>query len=74
VVDLCAPTFQIGFTGTFSNLAAALILLLLSPSVPRYQKPGDSVYTQDRGLRRWAWDQSRIAALVVLGMALQTGR
>jgi hypothetical protein len=70
-MNFCAWAFRIGVAGFLFNLAAAFLLLLLSPSRSRYQKPGDDVYAQDRGLRRWAGDQGKIAALVVLGVALQ---
>jgi hypothetical protein len=63
---LCGWIIWMAAVGAVLNFVAAYLLIVLSPSRPRYQRP-----TDDLGLRRLAGDQSKIAGLVVLGGALQ---
>jgi hypothetical protein len=62
-----------GLAGAVLNLVAAIILLVLTPSRPRHLRPTDDAYSVDLGLRRLVGDQSKIAALVVVGGVLQLG-
>jgi hypothetical protein len=73
VDTLCGLSFEMGLAGAVLNLVAAIILLVLTPSRPRYLRPTDDAYSQDLGLRRLVGDQSKIAALVVVGGVLQLG-
>jgi hypothetical protein len=73
VDTLCGLIFEMGLAGAVLNLVGAIILLVLTPSRPRYLRPTDDAYSVDAGLRRLVGDQSKIAALVVVGGVLQLG-